>query len=69
MKYKNVGQYPLYEQVLLHDPRETPLIEDLGFAVAPGTQTLVAIEREETIHKNILMVHVISKQYQDQIVS
>ena len=34
-------------KILLHDPRETPLVGDLGFAVAPGTHTLIGVKREE----------------------
>lgn len=36
------------KQVLLHDPNEVPLVKDIGFAVAPGTHTLVAIRRKVT---------------------
>lgn len=32
-------------QILLHSPEEFPLVKDLGFAVAPGSHTLVAVER------------------------
>ena len=34
-------------QILLHDQGEFPLLRDLGFAVAPGTHTLVGVERSE----------------------
>ena len=34
----------LHSKILLHEHRATPKMTDLGFAVAPGTHTLVAIE-------------------------
>ena len=34
-------------KILLHDQSEFPMIKDLGFAVAPGTHTLVGINRFE----------------------
>ena len=32
-------------QIHLHDQDEFPLMKDLGFAVAPGSHTLVGVER------------------------
>ena len=34
-------------QILLHDQSEFPMIKDLGFAVAPGTHTLVGVNRHQ----------------------
>ena len=33
-------------QVLLHDPNEVAQVKDLGFAISPGTHTLVGIRRQ-----------------------
>ena len=33
-------------KVLLHDSSEVPLVKDLGFAIAPGTHTLIAVQRQ-----------------------
>lgn len=33
-------------KVLLHDYSEVPLVKDLGFAIAPGTHTLVAVQKQ-----------------------
>ena len=33
--------------MLLHSSNETALVKDLGFSVAPGTHTLVAVDKEE----------------------
>ena len=32
-------------KLLLHDASEVPLVKELGFAIAPGTHTLVAVNR------------------------
>ena len=32
-------------QILLHDQGDVPQMKDLGFAVAPGTHTLVGIKQ------------------------
>jgi hypothetical protein len=34
-------------QVLLHDPSETPLIQDFGFAISPGVHALVAVNKQQ----------------------
>ena len=34
-------------QILLHDQTEFPLMEDEGFAVAPGTHTSVVVDKNE----------------------
>ena len=39
--------------MLLHDPEEAPLVEDLGFAIAPGTHVLVAVRREQVFKQTI----------------
>ena len=33
-------------KMLLHDSADTPLVKELGFAIAPGTHTLVGVNRE-----------------------
>ena len=48
IKYKKY-QYLIYacHQVLLHERAEVPEMASLGFAIAPGTRTLVGISRKE----------------------
>ena len=36
-------------QVSLHDPSLTPEMTDQGFVVAPGTHTLVAVNRKQVL--------------------
>lgn len=43
-------------KVLLHDAREIPLVKDLGFAIAPGTHTLVAVQKQVVCESLILVV-------------
>ncbi len=38
-------------QILLHDQGETPQMKDQGFAVAPGTHTLVGVKRFQVQRK------------------
>lgn len=38
-------------KILLHDPSEAPLIQEFGFAIAPGTDTLVGVRREKVSTK------------------
>ncbi len=45
-------------KILLHDQSEFPMIKDLGFAVAPGTHTLVGVNRFEVNTFHNLAVHV-----------
>ena len=42
----NIGHHISF-QIHLHDQGEVPEMRDQGFAVAPGTHTLVAIKRFE----------------------
>ena len=39
-------------KVLLHDDTEIPLVKELGFAIAPGTHTLVAVKQNVVSVKN-----------------
>ena len=48
----------LYLQMLVHDPAKFPLVGELGFAVAPGTETFVSIQKNEVSHgKYILNIY------------
>ena len=39
-----------FPQILLHDQTEFPLMEDEGFAVAPGTHTSVVVDKNEVFY-------------------
>ena len=44
-------------KMLLHDSLDIPLVKELGFAIAPGTHTLVGVNREKVrsiSHKSIV---------------
>ena len=41
-------------QILLHDQGEIPEMKDQGFAVAPGTHTLVGIKQTK-VRKNLIV--------------
>ena len=37
-------------QIYLHDQGEVPQMKDQGFAVAPGTHTLIGVKRYEVLY-------------------
>ena len=39
-------------QMLLHDQYDLPLMKDLGFAVAPGTHSLVGVKQTQVKSDN-----------------
>ena len=53
----NIQQYDYYGlvtkkaglKVLIHDPETPPMVDQLGFAVGPGTSTFAAV-RKEKVH-------------------
>ena len=38
-------------QIMLHEPEEFPLMADNGFAVEPGTHTLITVRNSEVCHR------------------
>lgn len=47
-----VNNYVVRVQVLLHDPSETPLIQDFGFAISPGVHALVAVNKQQVTRQD-----------------
>ena len=41
--------------MLVHDPAKFPLVGELGFAVAPGTETFVSIQKNEVSHGKYIL--------------
>ena len=41
-------------QVLVHDPKDEPLIQDLGYSVHPGTETNLVITKTEVTVRFVL---------------
>ena len=41
----------LWMQIMLHEPEEFPLMADNGFAVEPGTHTLITVRNSEVCHR------------------
>jgi len=39
-------------KVLIHHPQTPPIVEELGFAVGPGTSTFVAIQKQVVSEKS-----------------
>ena len=41
----------LWMQIMMHEPEEFPLMADNGFAVEPGTHTLITVRNSEVCHR------------------
>ncbi len=64
----NLFEYQSFAlQIMLHDQSEFPMIQDLGFAVAPGTHTLVGVHSSRVSDAHGIMVMCIIMLLEDLI--
>ena len=50
MSWSRKHQRHINSQVLLHDPAEVPQMKDLGYAISPGSHTLLATKYTKVSH-------------------